>query len=65
MHYNAFRKKRISIGSGIVEEGCRAVFGKRLKQSDMFWTAKGANAIIALRCCIASGRFEESREESA
>jgi hypothetical protein len=25
----------------------------------MFWTVRGANAIIALRCCKLSGRFEE------
>jgi len=25
----------------------------------MFWTVRGANAIIALRCCRLSGRFED------
>ena len=25
----------------------------------MRWTVAGANAIIALRCCILSGRFED------
>jgi hypothetical protein len=25
----------------------------------MFWTVRGANAIIALRCCELSGRFED------
>ena len=29
-----------------------------LKQSGMFWTIRGANAIIALRCCHLNGRFE-------
>jgi hypothetical protein len=24
----------------------------------MFWTVEGANAIIALRCCLFNGRFE-------
>ncbi len=31
----------------------------QLKQSGMFWTVRGANAIIALRCCRLSGRFED------
>jgi len=25
----------------------------------MFWTVRGANAIIALRCCELSGKFED------
>jgi hypothetical protein len=65
MRYDEFRKQGIFIGSGVVEAGCKAVIGKRLKQSGMFWSEKGANAIIALRCCIASGRFEDFWEESA
>ena len=27
------------------------LIGSRLKQSGMFWTVRGANAILALRCC--------------
>jgi hypothetical protein len=33
--------------------------GSRLKQSGMFWTVRGANAIIALRCCQLSRNFED------
>jgi hypothetical protein len=47
------------VGSGVVEAGCRTVIGQRLKQSGMRWSVRGANAIIALRCCILSGRFED------
>jgi hypothetical protein len=25
----------------------------------MFWTVRGANAILALRCCYFNGRFED------
>src|SRR5579859_2176637 len=35
------------------------VIGSHLKQSGMFWTLRGANAIIALRCCHLNGRFED------
>ena len=31
----------------------------RLKRSGMFWTVRGAKAIIALRCHYLSGRFED------
>jgi hypothetical protein len=44
---------------GVNEAGCKTVIGDRLKRSGMFWTVRGANAIIALRCCRLSGRFED------
>jgi hypothetical protein len=59
MRYAAFREQKFFVGSGVVEAGCRTVIGERLKQSGMRWSVRGANAIIALRCCIMSGRFED------
>jgi hypothetical protein len=59
MRYEDFRKQGLFVGSGVVEAGCRTVIGQRLKQSGMHWTVKGANSIIALRCCILSGRWED------
>lgn len=35
------------------------MIGARLKRSGMFWSVHGANAIIALRCCRLSHRFED------
>jgi hypothetical protein len=67
MRYPEFRKQGFFVGSGVVEAGCRTIIG-RLKQSGMFWTVRGANAIIALRCCQLSGKFEdywESRRAQA
>jgi hypothetical protein len=59
MRYPKFRLQHLFVGSGVIEAGCRTVIGSRLKQSGMFWTVRGANAIIALRCCQLNGRFEE------
>src|SRR5207302_6277374 len=59
MRYAEYREKKFFVGSGVVEAGCRTVIGERLKQSGMRWSVRGANAIIALRCCILSGRFED------
>jgi hypothetical protein len=59
MRYGEFRKRGLFIGSGVVEAGCKTVIGRRLGQSGMRWTVRGANAIIALRCCQLSGRWEE------
>ena len=59
MRYPKFRKQHLCVGSGVVEAGCKTVIGSRLKQSGMFWTVSGANAILALRCCYLNGRFED------
>ena len=59
MRYPEFRKQALFVGSGVVEAGCKRVIGARLKRSGMFWTVRGANAIIALRCCRLSGNFED------
>ncbi len=59
MRYADFRLQRLFVGSGVVEAGCRTVIGQRLKHSGMFWSLRGANAIIASRCCQFSRRFED------
>ena len=59
MRYPTFRRQHLFVGSGVIEAGCKTVIGSRLKQSGMFWTVRGANAIIALRCCYLNGRFED------
>lgn len=59
MRYKEFRKAGLFIGSGVVEAGCKSLIGGRLKCSGMHWTVRGANAIIALKCCIESGAFEQ------
>ena len=63
MRYPKFRRLHLFVGSGVIEAGCKSVIGKRLKQSGMFWTVNGANAIIALRCCVLNNRFEDYCEE--
>ena len=59
MHYASFRSQGLFIGSGVIEAGCKTIIGHRLKQSGMRWTVRGANSIIALRCCQLSNRWEE------
>ena len=59
MRYPKFRRQHLFVGSGVIEAGCKTVIAFRLKQSGMFWTVRGANSIIALRCCHLNGRFED------
>jgi hypothetical protein len=68
MRYPQFRHQKLFVGSGVIEAGCKTVIGSRLKQSGMFWTVRGANAIIALRCNRLSRKFEDywaSRSKAA
>lgn len=58
MRYPEFRRQHLFVGSGVIEAGCKTVIGSRLKQSGMFWTVSGANAIIALRCHHLNNRME-------
>jgi len=60
MRYEYFREKGFFIGSGVIEAGCKTVVGKRFKQSGMFWSVKGANKLLALRCnLLSNNRFED------
>lgn len=65
MRYAEFRKQGLFVGSGVVEAGCKHLIAARLKQSGMEWSLRGANSIIALRCNLASGRFEDFWEDRA
>ena len=44
MRYHWFRSRGLFVGSGVVEAGCKAVIGQRLKQSGMHWTVNGADS---------------------
>jgi hypothetical protein len=65
MPYADFRKQGLFVGSGVVEAGYKIICVQRLKLSGMRWTVRGANAIIALRCCQLSARWEEFWEARA
>jgi len=65
MRYGSFRSQGLFVGSGVVEAGCKIILGQRLKLSGMRWTVAGANAIIAMRCCQLSARWEEFWESRA
>ena len=65
MRYPEFHAQGLCTSSGVVEAGCKVTVGTRLKRAGMHWTLRGANAIIALRCCRLSGRFEDFWERRA
>ncbi len=59
MRYPKFWAAGLCTSTGVVEAGCKVAIGTRCKRAGMHWTVAGADAIIALRCCKLSGRFED------
>ena len=65
MQYADFRRQGFFVGSGVIEAGCRTLVGQRLKQPGMFWSLRGAHAILQLRCCLLSGLFDRFWDDRA
>ena len=59
MKYDEYRANGWFIGSGVIESACKTVIGQRFKQSGMFWSLKGAKALLPLRTLHKSNRLEE------
>jgi hypothetical protein len=59
MRYPEFKAAGLCTSTGVVEAGCKVAIGTRCKRAGMHWTVAGVDAIIALRCCKLSGRFED------
>lgn len=59
MHYQQFRRDGYPVGSGSVESACKTVAQGRMKQAGMRWSRAGAQAMLALRSVILSGRWTE------
>ena len=56
--YGEFRARGWFIGSGVIEAGCKTMVGRRFKQSGMFWSQRGAEDLLGLRCLIMGPHFE-------
>ncbi|MBI4700384.1 MAG: ISKra4 family transposase [Deltaproteobacteria bacterium] len=65
MRYGELHATGLCTSTAVVESGCKRAIGLRLKEGGMFWSVAGANAIIALRCCLLSRRFEDFWERRA
>lgn len=47
--YHTYLQQGLMIGSGVVESSNRRIVTQRLKQSGMFWSQSGAEAVMSLR----------------
>ena len=60
MRYQEFREMGVPVGSGTVESACKNVVGSRMKRGGMRWRVERAESVLALRCAILSGRWNEA-----
>jgi hypothetical protein len=58
LRHQAFRQAGYPIGSGTVESACKVVVQERMVQAGMRWNRPCAQALLALRCALLSGRWE-------
>lgn len=56
MDYPGYRRRHLSIGSGMVESGCKNIFGARLEGPGMRWRFANGLGIATLRAQLKSGR---------
>ena len=54
LDYKRYRELGLMIGSGVVESSNRRVVTQRLKHSGMFWSKRGAQAVMTLRATYLS-----------
>ena len=56
MRYDLCRKRGLPVGSGVVEGACKPIVGNRFKQAGCRRSKAGANALLAVKCCIDNNR---------
>ena len=52
MTYSAYSRRRLPIGSGVTEAGCKVVFTQRFKEAGMTWSLEGGEVILRLRLAV-------------
>jgi hypothetical protein len=62
MHYAAYRRVGVPLGSGVTEAGCKTIYTQRLKLSGMRWKTAGAQTILNLRVLLLSRVWTQAYE---
>lgn len=59
MNYRAFKKAKLSLGSGSVESAIRRIINLRMKGCGTFWLRDNAESMILLRSYLKVDRFDD------
>jgi hypothetical protein len=60
LDYATFRRRGLPLGSGAIESAIRRVINLRMKGNSIFWLEDNAEAMLALRGLVLSGRWNET-----
>lgn len=63
MNYPEYQQQGWPIGSGMVESANKLVVQARLKGAGMHWQPNHVNPMLALRCAICNGRWDEAWQQ--
>ena len=58
-----FARKRMHVGSGIAEAGCKTVVSTRAKRTGMRWTPEGLDAVLAVRTAVLNDTYDAFCEQ--
>ncbi|HOS93219.1 MAG TPA: ISKra4 family transposase [Armatimonadota bacterium] len=64
-NYRAVQAQGIQIGSGVIEDACMDVVGRRFKHRGMSWSPRGAEALLCLRTLHLNGQWHHYRHPDA
>jgi hypothetical protein len=59
LDYATFKRRGLPMGSGAIESAIRRVINLRMKGNGIFWEEDNAEAMLALRGLVLSGRWNE------
>lgn len=59
LDYATYRRRGLPLGSGAIESAIRRVINLRLKGNSIYWEEENAEAMLALRGLVLSGRWNE------
>ena len=62
MRCDLYRARGLPVGSGVVESACEHIVGNRFKKAGCRWSKAGANALLAIRCCLENMRWPDFLE---
>jgi hypothetical protein len=60
LDYATFRRRGLPLGSGAIESAIRRVINLRMKGNSIFWLEDNAEAMLALRGLVLSGRWNQT-----
>ena len=65
MRCDLYRKRGLPVGSGTMESACKQIVGSRFKRAGCRWSKAGANALLAVKCCLENTRWPDFLEWKA